>query len=76
MKSIQDELLLVKDVGVFVKFSKLKTFKNELTFLYSTVKLKSPRRINLSLRTGGFVNSSLKLSKTVPSFLLGVRRFV
>ena len=48
MKSIQDELLLVKDVGAFVKFSKLKTFKNELTFLYSTVKLKSPRRINLS----------------------------
>ena len=48
IKSMQDELLHLKYFGVFVKFSKLKAFVNKLRFLFSIVKLKSPRSIKLS----------------------------
>ena len=45
---MQDGLLFLKYIGVFIKLSKLKTFINELRFLFSKIQFKSSRSIELS----------------------------
>ena len=45
---MEDGLLFLKYIGVFIKLSKLKTFINELRFLFSKIQFKSPRSIELS----------------------------
>ena len=57
---MQEKILLLKLVGVLVKLSRLKTFINKSRFLFSVVKLKSPRITKLSERTARLVNSLLE----------------
>ena len=47
IKSVQDGLLPLKHVGIFIKFSKLQAPINKLRLLFSVVKLECPRSIKL-----------------------------